>query len=144
MRSSDERERTPISPWEASRPSSFAKPSCGAEVIPFRIEGIGRAGGEFGGVVFEPRQEKADAVSVGDVGCGGNAPGIIAGADGKRLKHALTHDVVKRHADGAFHDDACDACAEVAVMEGFARTGRKPVFRYAEQLAEGAARLHAA
>ena len=44
------------------------EPSCGAEVIPFRFEGLGRAGGELGGVVLEPRQEKADAVSVGDVG----------------------------------------------------------------------------
>ena len=106
------------------------EPSCGAEIIPFGIEGLGRACGELDSVVLEQRQEKADAVSVGEVGDGGNAPGIIAGADGKRLKHALTHDVIKRHAGGAFHDDARDACAEVAIMEGFARTGRKPVFLY--------------
>ena len=120
------------------------QPPGGAEVIALGVEGIGLAAGKRLRVVFAEGDGEAHAVAVGQIRPGRDAAGNIAGADGKRREDKLLHDIVKRAVCRALHRRARRARAEVGIMKGLAGSGGQPVVGVFQQLAQGAALLHAA
>ena len=120
------------------------QPPGGAEVIALGVEGIGLAAGKRLRVVFAEGDGEAHAVAVGQIRPGSDAAGDIAGADGKRREDERPHDIVKRAVCRALHRRARRARAEVGIMKGLAGSGGQPVVGVFQQLAQGAALLHAA